>query len=1016
MGGVKTRDKTRQPLSEKTNILSMSGTNKSLDFKVVLTDVLKPQRQVDARKKTLKRDKSKTKNSKLIRRKDTGENTGESRCQTKDIKVVLEDVLEGEKLLESRKQPGKSRPNKVTQKKANVLKVLLEPLQNNQVIEPHKRNNGQTKLNTDDKGNKENISDLNVVLHDVLTNTKLVESQKRKLQKGPKVVENIKTSDLRSIICDNLRTKNSESHPNNDLDSIEAELTNLPENKTIHDNDEVLQNNIVAKNTTVNGNVRFKTLNVVLDPEFCKKSTNKTSNLKEIKSNCSNMNGFIKPCVNNLKKPQKEKVIKELTVSIPKLNGVRNNTNTIITEDNPEVCKNGFIKPCVNNLKKHQEEKDMKAIKESSMNIPKLNGVKNNIKTVTTEDNSRQLRKKEPKYYLEESDFDDSKLNTIPDKPKTPKSNNVPIYRIQVPEEPQKNKNKEDLYEFNDFSPKLKHPVKCMKVGRKSSILFDKDMHSILQKIEAQELKIQKKALKKKCQIRPKKYESKMNGIMESLRQKIKNKNKTPDKNENNINNIDPVSNIPTEKCNGVINNNKIIRINNFDDDINVIVHCSSTEVTKETALSNPPSSENITMRNKPPLPHSKPVNFDEISVCDNSNNFDQYPLHVTHDDHEKVESCSVFEEPPVESHFNQYSLPVTRANHEEIDSCFGFNEPPNVEIPKKIKIINNVVLQKEKTVDSPQKFDSRRPNANSTMRSPWRVNGISTNPHFLSVKNNALPRIDQEMVLDHTLAEKFQEPYSSTPVKNNTKPPRKEPVQQSILDFIESNIEKENRVFERSLFDCEEFNSPVKKNRRAARLEAIKLCLTLDEVDIVSSTPVKRKVLGDITNSSEERIKMVTLSDTYFGFDDSSNVISPRKNGLNNKNNLVSKPTRFDQSLLKTYTSKSKKNKVMSAQDTEVIEPEQSISIFEDSEDQNMEEIHIFEEPEDVLDQPSPILLKERKRRRKRLDSTGSEASDDEKRRKKHKKTKLEIEQEKWIAEFNKECDEIDHHELTLE
>ena len=78
----------------------------------------------------------------------------------------------------------------------------------------------------------------------------------------------------------------------------------------------------------------------------------------------------------------------------------------------------------------------------------------------------------------------------------------------------------------------------------------------------------------------------------------------------------------------------------------------------------------------------------------------------------------------------------------------------------------------KNQDIESPVSFEVRRPNANSTMlqtvgrtSSPWRIH-LKSNPHYLSVKSNALPRIEQDMVLDHTLVEEY-ESLCSTSLKN---------------------------------------------------------------------------------------------------------------------------------------------------------------------------------------------------------------------------------------------------------
>ncbi|KAF7265173.1 hypothetical protein GWI33_021366 [Rhynchophorus ferrugineus] len=549
--------------------------------------------------------------------------------------------------------------------------------------------------------------------------------------------------------------------------------------------------------------------------------------------------------------------------------------------------------------------------------------------------NGKILRNKQRKHYAEESLEEEIKN----DEPKPLKKRVVPIYRVQLPDV--ELKGIQDLYEFNDCSPKLNKQLKRIR-NRKSSLIFDKHTYEVLRKIEAKEIKAKKKAQPKKKAALRKEYADIVNCIVGNVMEKVRKKNYDCEKLTN-----------PERSKKVKI---KTIEFRDFKNEINVTAKGLLTE-------NNITTEKNIKSAR-------------DISDLD-----------------ENSKDCCISPIPKCDS----------------VDNYFGFTEESPISPP--INIISNILIKSASTPVNFQGIPRRRPNANSTMRSPWRINGIATRPIFVSVKKNALPRIDQDMVLDHTVVKDIEESHSKT-VNRILEDATKEPVQQSILDFVESNVE---RKLERSLFDYEDFQSPVKNNARDKENAGVnKVKRSLMGLSIVSSTPVQRNVLGDISNSSGELSNGSRNNQTLFGFDNSDQEVPQ------DENSPPSKPNRFDPSTLKNYIIKRKKAKVKVelAATPVVTNLDQSFSIVEDSDDHGDSNYKLFDEPESFLEDIKPIdLIEEKKRRRRRLDSSSSDISDtDHKQKKMKKRTKINVEQEKWIDEFNKQCEEVDDYDLILE
>lgn len=174
-----------------------------------------------------------------------------------------------------------------------------------------------------------------------------------------------------------------------------------------------------------------------------------------------------------------------------------------------------------------------------------------------------------------------------------------------------------------------------------------------------------------------------------------------------------------------------------------------------------------------------------------------------------------------------------TKDNDDDNDPFFGFSDDdsPKKVNPPSVNIVSQTVIKPSQRVitktmssksitESPIHFPSR-PNANSTMlnadtsHNPWRPSlPMKRNPHFLSVKGNSLPSVDQEMVLDASVAESCERNAT-----HNFEASAKKPVQKSILQFVSGSNGLENVVdHEMSLFDADKY-SPIKTKNDTSRI-----------------------------------------------------------------------------------------------------------------------------------------------------------------------------------------------------
>lgn len=278
--------------------------------------------------------------------------------------------------------------------------------------------------------------------------------------------------------------------------------------------------------------------------------------------------------------------------------------------------------------------------------------------------------------------------------------------------------------------------------------------------------------------------------------------------------------------------------------------------------------------------------------------------------------------------------------------------------VPNKIVMLNDCKL--DKPMDTPKNF--KNPNANSTfvenVSSPWRFPSemIIYNPHFIKLKDTALPSINQEPIIDYKL-EEARKSHKTPPERQNV---RKSPVQKSILNYLKvsGNFEPTiNRNLSCSLFDADQL-SPIKARP-----------------SVEMKQTVKRNILNE---SNKQNVENRT---SLFGFEQSD--VDNGENKENSSSSPIRRPFRYE---MKQYKKKTVEKPVPVEREIEKNVPD---DVVEEESVEN-ESIELFEDPENMFKQTEVNV--ERKRRRPRYLSTNSDVEEAPRKRKKDVFTKDEV------------------------
>jgi hypothetical protein len=392
----------------------------------------------------------------------------------------------------------------------------------------------------------------------------------------------------------------------------------------------------------------------------------------------------------------------------------------------------------------------------------------------------------------------------------------------------------------------------------------------------------------------------------------------------------------------------------------------------------------------------------------------------IVYEERRNLNGCiEIPQKKPQEEHveYDQQNDDVGQLDDNEY---FGFDENT-----KSSKIISNIQLQQNSelnvSVATATFFKRTRPNANSTMLqnglTPWRFSemNVKRNPHFLTLKESSLPCINQDMVLDHSIVDQFENSFKTETKRSTVKKAKMStPTRATVItDYFESDVEnKENSQV--SLFDADQL-SPIKsRSKLNSKVDSVKRRI-LGEKDsnVVSSTP--NRSLRESRNLRQSRLPGLSSPNkpketaNNFGFDSSVDESVERSSP---KKNPQDKPFRLSISVNdKKYDRKRKFRRIEKAESI-VDSGEDDLSDESNVESQNNQN-RLFED----LDATEENIVKEvpiKKKKLKWLDQNPSK--EHHKKRKDVRSKEEEEEAEKWAAAFNSMCEEIQEFPLEIE
>lgn len=291
---------------------------------------------------------------------------------------------------------------------------------------------------------------------------------------------------------------------------------------------------------------------------------------------------------------------------------------------------------------------------------------------------------------------------------------------------------------------------------------------------------------------------------------------------------------------------NKISKSQNVENIVNnqkeVIKNVSLPDVSnKQVILINSPENvDDIHYDDNYDLMHTPSVYNDTLDSTDNKN--------ITHKTLQEEICDSFLEELPEETNTSLHSNLITDDVLKTLNDLKNCAEVIN----KKINIISNVVIRKS--------LNKTNNTTNSESSNPWRLNVFSKNKHTFTTKNTSFtPNYDQDIVINSTITEKFENVLSA----DKAKQPK---VQPSILNYVASSKENKEYILPSGLF-----TSPRK---------------ILGELNVQASTPFhsNRKIFSpnlSVIKSGNTPVKNnVDRTDVdiqnCFGFDENDENIAP--------------------------------------------------------------------------------------------------------------------------------------------
>lgn len=334
----------------------------------------------------------------------------------------------------------------------------------------------------------------------------------------------------------------------------------------------------------------------------------------------------------------------------------------------------------------------------------------------------------------------------------------------------------------------------------------------------------------------------------------------------------------------------------------------------------------------------------------------------------------------------------VNESNEDSLNnnsSCFDTPEKSNENT-----VSSNEICVIEDVIDE---FLSKTDNAK-----PFRLEGIERNPHFINLKSNAMPSLNQELVLDATFDENIAKVNKTTSLPKM----KNSPVQQKLTDYIEN--EKENisgtinSISNYSLYDADAL-SPLKSRNCSNQSN--------------KESRVKRKIFGMVQHTSTpmqpKRAKIdnpnisAIAEETLPEFSAYKELSSPKEKTAKRPEEM---PFRLNSIIHRVYTKKRYNNL---PEENNEDNHEHEFNTNDENVDNNARLFDDVDQSDDDFENPEKLNdLKIRKR--KRIYSTEESHKPKKKR---DLRTAVEIKAaEEWIKKFNSMCEEVDQTVLEVE
>nr|CAH7766404.1 unnamed protein product [Callosobruchus chinensis] len=673
---------------------------------------------------------------------------------------------------------------------------------------------------------------------------------------------------------------------------------------------------------------------------------------------------------------------------------------------------------------------------------------------------AKRLRDKAKKNYRESS-LSLAEAPAEAETPSCPVGNKVPVYKRIVPDD---HKPKADLYEFDD----VEFDIQCRRKRKNTSERFDKTMHSILEKLEKRERTNKRcmknhKTINKKIPI----YETKVNAAVEKVMDKIKAKRHAQNRLTSKQNNCKENNENEPQMQNQLVlgdNKNRSCQLRPLNEEISNNKRRNGCKILKENNIQQQKINKGYNKLENYNDTANKIIDTNDINITNQNENYNNTINTAGNSNHVSEDNINLSE---FQGFSNTRSMLVLE-HSDDTDSFHGFDDlEPSGAIEKSftmtnhlsstfektdtsINILGNIVLQPAQkhivkkiapcdyfidlhenyTLDNNFGFDYDE-RADSSMMAQarkiirkivWRfATVIKRNPHFLLIKSNALPCLDQELVINYALVEWIEKLAASKHTKNPlviNDTVAKVTYQKKISEYLECPVtlekDREKVVLSSGLYDYEEFHIPVRPRRVLGVLQNGQ----------VISTP-KKRVETSVPFPDVSIIEKDTeMQNGPYIEEDTEN--NPPGHSLRIRADICgmrkySKKSKDKQDVVEKVVVVTHQQQLSNSDaDSDIVTTDEKQNRIND--DRGEDDIQLFDEDEPELLENVSITIPKMNypsKRRKRLKSDASDMDDEEKPKKKKKDLMTreeEMEFEKWASKFNAMCEEVDKYELEVD